>query len=129
MANTKYTLEELIYQRSIFAERLASLRQLFKEGEQTAQKAYLQAMATKTEVMISESAQIQLIEHGIQVTSLTVGKTYRVQQDGHRLDGQTVVLRTMKFSEETGKLVKLFGLVGLHSVEELPVGSLVEIEP
>ena len=57
--------------------------------------------------------------------SLTIGKTYRVQQDGHRLNGEAVVLREMKFNSE-GKLAKLFVLVGLHSVEELPVGSLVE---
>ena len=63
-----------------------------------------------------------------QPTSLRIGKTYRVNEQCPRLCGEAVTLKEMKFNSE-GKLAKLFVLVGLHSVEEVPVGSLVEIEP
>ncbi len=60
------------------------------------------------------------------VLPFTVGKTYRIQQEGHRLNGETVQLESMKF-DHAGKLAKVFVLVGLFSVEEVPVGALVEI--
>ncbi len=60
------------------------------------------------------------------VTELTVGKTYRIQQEGHRLNGETVQLESMKF-DGTGKLAKVFVLVGICSIEEVPVGALVEV--
>ncbi len=60
------------------------------------------------------------------VLPFTVGKTYRIQQDGHRLNGETVQLESMKF-DATGNLAKVFVLVGVFSIEEVPVDALVEV--
>lgn len=61
----------------------------------------------------------------IRVTTLKVGNTYRVLQEGHRLDGQRVKLESMKFRKDGS--VRPFVIDGVASISEVPADSLFEI--
>ena len=67
------------------------------------------------------------METGIKVVELAIGRTYRVLQEGHRLDGQRVKLEYMKFRKDGS--VRPFVIDGLASISEVPADSLHEVTP